>query len=146
MLESCKKTITKFISGRMHDRCSSIQPNVTALTSNWKNPTLYNYSICNQTLELIISHPFLGLHLQDDLGWSTHTGYLTSKSSCVQGIPDKIYPTVPKDLNRYLKSALITIIWSIQHHHGTLNKSTQVTKFRDQLQLFEKEIPIALKA
>ena len=40
--------------------------------TNTRSPVHRDYKLCNQTLAVVKSHPYLGVHLQDDIGWSTH--------------------------------------------------------------------------
>ena len=54
--------------------------------STARNPVHHDYSLCNQKLAVVESHPYLEVHLQNYLGWNTHVGHVTSKASRMAGL------------------------------------------------------------
>ena len=44
------------------------------------------YKLCGQTLETVDSHPYLGVHLQNDMKWDTQVSHATSKASRILGL------------------------------------------------------------
>ena len=54
--------------------------------SRKRNPIITQYSLCNETLTPVKTHPYLGLQLSDDLRWDTHINHATSKAGKVLGV------------------------------------------------------------
>ena len=44
------------------------------------------YKLCGLTLETVDSHPYLGVHLQNDMKWDTQVSHATSKASRILGL------------------------------------------------------------
>ena len=57
MLDSCKKTLTNLVCGKIHDKCTSVKPNLAS-----KKSYSFNYSFCNHTLE---SNAYLLTHIYE---------------------------------------------------------------------------------
>ncbi|KAI8493409.1 DTW domain-containing protein 2 [Branchiostoma belcheri] len=51
-----------------------------------RHPILTQYTLCNEILTSVKSHPYLGVHLSDDLRWDTHIKHTTSKAGRVLGV------------------------------------------------------------
>ena len=51
----------------------------------------HDYQLCNQTLSVVKSHPCLGVHLQDDLGWIC--GFVCFVLFCTHSSRLKITPS-----------------------------------------------------
>ncbi|XP_072014938.1 uncharacterized protein [Amphiura filiformis] len=47
---------------------------------------------------MVKSHPYLGVHLQDDLGWNSHIGHATSKARRMQGVISRNLYSCPQKL------------------------------------------------
>ncbi len=54
--------------------------------SRSKCPLVQPYKLCGFKLEVIDSHPYLGVQLQNDLGWNTHIDYICNKANRTLGI------------------------------------------------------------
>jgi len=59
---------------------------VMHLTTARKPPPFHRYKLCGQTLEVVNSHPYLGIHLQDDMKWNTQVAHATGKASRMLGL------------------------------------------------------------
>ena len=74
-----------------------------------KSHTRCNYSLCNHTLESASSYQYLEFHVDKDLGWSTHIGYVTSKASycktnpshCLERLRQNLYISLVCHLLEY---------------------------------------------
>ena len=73
------------------------------------NQQHHDYTLCNQKLEVVNSHPYLGVHLQDDLGWNTHVGHAKSKASRMLGVVWRNLYRCPENLK---KSAYVSLVRS----------------------------------
>ena len=73
-----------------------------------KSPPQYDYYLCGQKLEVVRSHPYLGIHLQSDLGWGNQVGHATAKANRMLGVikrnlyacPEKLKETAYRGLVR----------------------------------------------
>jgi len=63
-----------------------------------RNPPQFDYMLCNQKLEVVKSHPYLGVHLQDDLEWKTQVDHVTSKASRMLGVVRRNLYACPEQL------------------------------------------------
>ena len=72
-----------------------------------RNQQHHDYTLCNQKLEVVNSHPYLGVHLQDDLGWNTHVGHAKSKASRMLGVVRRNLYGCPENLK---KSAYVSLV------------------------------------
>jgi hypothetical protein len=81
-----------------HCKCvkdsEDLQKDLQKLTS-WQNKwqmrfnaskCYVTYKLCDQTLEIVDSHPYLGVHLQNDMKWDTQVAHATSKASRILGL------------------------------------------------------------
>ena len=75
--------------------------------TNTRSPVHRDYKLCNQTLAVVKSHPYLGVHLQDDMGWSTHIGCATSKASRMLGVVRRNLYSCPEKLK---ETAYISLV------------------------------------
>ena len=51
-----------------------------------RNSTKHIYSFCNQQLESVTSHPYLGVELTDNFTWGTHIGQSIKKAQRAMGL------------------------------------------------------------
>ena len=72
-----------------------------------RNPHHHDYTLCNQKLQVVSSHPYLGVHLQDDLGWNTHIGHATSKASRMLGVVRRNLYRCPENLKQTAYVSLV---------------------------------------
>ncbi|XP_072051838.1 uncharacterized protein [Amphiura filiformis] len=54
--------------------------------SSARSPMYNKYKLSGQTLEVVNSHPYLGIHLQDDMKWDTQVAHSTAKASRILGL------------------------------------------------------------
>ena len=51
-----------------------------------RNPPQHKYTFCNQELDGVSSHPYLGVHISNTLSWNTHVQEVLKKAQRVQNI------------------------------------------------------------
>ena len=56
------------------------------LTIGKRNPPQHKYTFCNQELDSVSSHPYLGVHISNTLSWNTHVQEALKKAQRVQNI------------------------------------------------------------
>ncbi|XP_072017777.1 uncharacterized protein [Amphiura filiformis] len=86
--------------------------------SNARSQVHHDYKLSNQTLAVVKSHPYLGIHLQDDLGWNTQIGSATSKASRMLGVVRRNLGNCPEKLKETAYLSLVrphveygSVIW-----------------------------------
>ena len=62
------------------------------------NPPRFEYRLCNQRLEVVKSHPYLGVHLQDNLDWRAQVGHATAKANRMLGVLRRNLYACPEEL------------------------------------------------
>ena len=75
--------------------------------SNARNQRYSEYTLCGHTLETVKSHPYLGVHLQSDLGWETHIGHVTSRASRMLGVVRRNLYNCPESLKETAYFSLV---------------------------------------
>ena len=65
------------------EMAAAVQPQKCYIVhmSRSKNPRMQPYKLCGVALEVVGSHPYLGVQLQSDLGWNTHIDYICNKAN-----------------------------------------------------------------
>jgi hypothetical protein len=102
--------------------------------SSARNPHHQDYTLCNQKLAVANSHPYLGVHLQDDLGWSTHVGHATSKASRMLGVVRRNLYACPEKLKETAYTSLVrphveyaSVAWD-PHQKGNIKKLEKIQR------------------
>ena len=75
--------------------------------TNTKGQQHHDYQLCNQTLSVVKSQPYLGVHLQDNLGWSIHIGHVTSKASRMLGVVRRNLHNCPESVKETAYFSLV---------------------------------------
>ena len=72
-----------------------------------RNPPQYDYHLCGQKLEVVRSHPYLGIHLQSDLGWGAQVGHATAKANRMLGVIKRNLYACPEKLKEIAYKGLV---------------------------------------
>ena len=75
--------------------------------TNSKNRRHADYQLCGQTLAAVNSHPYLGVHLQNDLGWGTHVGHITARANRMLGVVRRNLFNCPESLKQTAYFSLV---------------------------------------
>ena len=75
--------------------------------TNSRNQQHSNYQLCGQTLATVDSHPYLGVHLQNDMGWSTHIGHVTARANRMLGVVRRNLSNCPESLKQTAYFSLV---------------------------------------
>ena len=98
--------------------------------SSAKNIQTFKYKLCGQTLEAVDSHPYLGIHLQNDMKWDTQVAHATSKASRILGlIKRNLY-----HCSELLKSTAYTSLVRPHTEYGSTSWDPYTKAHSDQLE------------
>ena len=87
------------------------------LTIGKRNPPQHKYAFCNQELNSVSSHPYLGVHISNTLSWNTHIHETTKKAqrvlnivrrnlwSCDKNVKSTAYLTLVRPILEYASCA-----------------------------------------
>ena len=107
------------------------------LTIGKRKPPQHKYTFCNQELDGVSSHPYLGVHISNTLSWNTHVQEVLKKAQRVQNIIRRNLWSCDKKVKATAYLALVRPLleYASSAWDPQLNKpSTLLSESNDKLQ------------
>ena len=97
----------------------------------YKSP---NFTLCNQTLKHVNSHPYLGVEIDSKLRWNNHINNISNKANSVLGLLKRNLSHCPLDVKTTAYKALVrpkleysSVVWD-PHHQCDIDKLESVQR------------------
>ena len=99
-----------------------------------KSPNITPYKLCNNTLQVTSSHPYLGITFSSDLKWNSHINNITKSSKKVLGVIRRNFKACTVDV----KSRLYLSLVQPKLEYGTTAWYPSTQKEKHQLDMVQR--------